>query len=304
MPLLYVLLQACFNIRIYTSEESITRIIAEIDNKKSYKLGEELMPYGMIPLYMISFNPFTILMTTMSTSLNGSRQPAMWILRNRSVGPIIPDMTPALYVDVDGIQVATYDGDDGYYTIKHERVVSWRIPQDVIDIAQKCANMMIDMYMQNKCDNMVYILYGKPGCGKSTCIRLLTKALGALLFSDYNPTEPGRIKRALAFNKNKTNVFAYEEFDVSFTHIVKETVVCPANKYIDATNKTSWNRLLDEFKRQTGSIMVMTTNLSCDEVKKLGCESMLRQGRVDAHFVWTDDGVVKKPVLTAQRKKK
>ena len=119
---------------------------------------------------------------------------------------------------------------------------------------------------------------------------MLAHELGATLYADYDPTTPADNLRSIMADyadETRTLVVAYEECDVSLERIARKQVSAPPGYRLDASDKASWNALIDTLRRRTNVVLVMTTNRSMPELRRM-CDdsgSMLRRGRVDCHVV-------------------
>lgn len=293
-----------FNVRIYTTDDAIDQVTANLTS--CWRFGNELVHGRMIPLYAIGLNPFVIVVTQITMTMTGERRPVMTVIRAYNSGPIIPDVSSAdkNMCPKDSISIIEYDM--GAKILCFERAVSHLVPESVVANATHVAISIRDEYMAANCDNMVYILHGHPGCGKSITLRVLAQYLSdSDLYADYDPTCNFSPLFEILMHNTPT-IVGYEEFDVSFKKIVCDAVRSErSSKHfakVDAVDKASWNRMIDKFKRRTKSILVMTTNLGVDDMLPLcnGDPSLLRHGRVDAHFVWTAEGRPKRlpPMFT------
>lgn len=210
--------------------------------------------------------------------------------------PVVPDPAPKPTPTGKCIKVlhriSNRDEEAGHMSSVIEMVHPTRnVSQKILQDADSTAQAMADAFRENGCGSSVFILHGKAGAGKSTAVRMLAHKLGAILYADYNPTQPSDNLRMIMsdyVSESQTLVIAYEECDVSLERIKNKEVSVPAGYRLDASDKASWNNLLDTIKRRYNLIMVMTTNRSKEELDALCDEnkSMLRKGRVDAHFVW------------------
>lgn len=283
-----------FNVRIYTTDDAIDQVTEKLTS--CWRFGNELVQGRMIPLYAIGLNPFVIIITNVSMTMSGERRPVMTVIRNYSNGPIIPDVNTSDKNACPKDCICVMENGQTW-GLTFERTVSRLVPDNVVAHATHVAQTIREEHIAASCDNMVFILHGHPGCGKSITLRVLTQHLSdAYLYADYDPTSPsGSLFKIII---GSPAIVGYEEFDVSFKKIVDDTVSCQLPDYnkIDAADKASWNRVIDKFKRRTKSILVMTTNLGIDDMLPLckGDTSLLRRGRVDAHFVWNDEGPPKR----------
>ena len=132
-----------------------------------------------------------------------------------------------------------------------------------------------------------FLLQGTPGCGKSTSSRLLTRALGSntMLFPSFDPTTPGEsLSDMLRYvDQNNLVVIVIEEFDVVLQKMMDKPVRAHKNLRIEVSDKASWNNMLDALQFQSRMILVLTTNISDDALRKLDeglGGGLLRSGRI------------------------
>jgi hypothetical protein len=134
--------------------------------------------------------------------------------------------------------------------------------------------------------NGVFILHGKPGTGKTTCYRWLAHKLGATLWNTFDPTEPGVVLddtiNAFRPTEDTPILLGLDEVD----HIFRRFGNIPEHKHLRTMvrNKSSWNGFLDALAYYDNSILVMTTNLTLEQLRTEFDESLLREGRVNAFY--------------------
>ena len=164
------------------------------------------------------------------------------------------------------------------------------MPAEARECAKTAATEIADAYKQGNGKACVFVLHGSPGVGKSSTAREVTRLLNGILYSAYDPTRCGECLWGIISNyamDSAPMVIAFEEFDIALSAVVNQTVQETDDLRRDATDKRSWNGLLDRLKRKTNVVMIMTTNrMRSDLVSDVcnGDESYIRPGRVDRHI--------------------
>jgi hypothetical protein len=134
----------------------------------------------------------------------------------------------------------------------------------------------------------VFYIHGAPCTGKSMIGLLLAEEYGASYSNSYSPWEPGDILTTVIDEAEPTKerplVLAFEEVDGAIIRI-HEGIERHKNIPTAITDKSSWNRFLDNFDRGLYPfvILLMTSNKSFDFINSLD-SSYLRKGRVDEVF--------------------
>ena len=134
----------------------------------------------------------------------------------------------------------------------------------------------------------VFYIHGAPCTGKSMIGLLLAEEYSACYSNSYTPWEPGDILTSVIDEAEPTKerplISAFEEVDGALIRI-HEGIERHKNIPTAITDKSSWNRFLDNFDRGLYPfvILLMTSNKSFDFVNKLD-SSYLRKGRVDEVF--------------------
>jgi hypothetical protein len=265
---------------------------------KALRFGGEPYNNRMAPLLLLAVHPPLIAYTSIShTSMTGNAILTIDVIWPRwAKPPFKVDVQPPQVKTANMISVlqCTSNRDENAHELEevHELVYPRRgISEQAIQDATTVATAIVDVYKRNECVSAVYVLHGQPGVGKTTAVRILAHMLDAILYADYNPTTPTDNLLGLSSTyagSDQTMVIAYEECDVTFAKIAAGNIRRPDDYRPDAIDKGSWNRVIDTFKRRTNVILVMTTNATYDELSAMAdpAHSMLREGRVDAHFVW------------------
>lgn len=293
-----IAVQLCFNVRVYSRFQHIKDVATYVAKNKLVTLGEEYHESGLVPMYAFGFRPFALVVSTATLTLDGTRTITVRVVRSRRSGPVVPEPLPQICNSGSHISVA-YASARGFYKVRLERAVPRRAPPDVVAAADAVSDRMLEAFVAEEQENQVFVLHGRQGCGKSTAVRMLALKLDATLY-EYDPTKNGSLLTLLehgtgAPGETRRSVVAYEEFDASMRRIAAGTVrVMDKKRGCEVYDKPSWNSNIDGFRRSSDAIMVMTTNEPYDAIPGLlgGDTSYMRQGRVNAHFEWDDDGTV------------
>jgi hypothetical protein len=140
-----------------------------------------------------------------------------------------------------------------------------------------------------KSSNVVSVIYGDPGSGKSMIPILLAKELNGYLCDSYNPTEPGDdiaiIYNTIMPTVEKPLILVLEEFDIIIHRIHNNLIQSHKHIPIQIKDKTSWNTLLDRIDRglYPNMFLLLTSNSDPVIIDKLD-SSYLRKGRVTSRF--------------------
>jgi hypothetical protein len=133
----------------------------------------------------------------------------------------------------------------------------------------------------------VTMIYGNPGTGKSIIGLLIAKQLNGSFCKTYNPTMPGDTLENIYDNANvsKTNpmILLIDEFDIILDRFHNNKIIQHKDIPIEVYNKTTWNTLLDDIniKLYPYLIIILTSNLTSDEINEKYDKSYIREGRVN-----------------------
>lgn len=296
-----LLLNVVFVRRVYKSAADFRQTMDVLDAlsqlPRTLRICEQRMQGRNVAKVLICSRAFvTCEMSLVGLHGDAAVEVTIWRFPWAYRDPVVPDPAPIPTPTGKCIKVLQRSSnrteDSGHMSSVVESVHPIHgIPQEILEGADSAATAMFEAFRANGCASTVFVLHGKAGSGKSTAVRMLAHKVGAILYADYNPTQPSDNLRMLMsdyVSESQTLVIAYEECDVSLEHIKNKEVTAPAGYRLDASDKASWNNLIDTIKRRYNVIMVMTTNRSKEELESLCDEhkSMLRKGRVDAHFIW------------------
>ncbi len=140
-----------------------------------------------------------------------------------------------------------------------------------------------------KSSNVVSVIHGDPGSGKSMIPILLAKELNGYLCDSYNPTDPGDdiaiIYNTIMPSVEKPLILVLEEFDIIIHRIHNNLIQAHKHIPIQVKDKTSWNTLLDRIDRglYPNMFLLLTSNSDPSVIDKLD-SSYLRKGRVTSRY--------------------
>lgn len=320
--LLHLLMNIIFIKRIYTSAGEYKFTMNVLDTlsalPRTLRVCEQRMAGRSVPKVLIcSRAVVTCDVTLVGLEASPTVHVVIWYFPWASKNLLVPDAEPKSAPEGHCInvlhRVSNRLDDDGHMTFLHEAVYPVHsMPEAVLQGAMNAATAMRDAFRANQHAGCVFVLHGHPGAGKSTSVRMLTHLLNEQhgktthLYADYNPTKPEDNMLAMVSDyagRDEILVVGYEEFDVSFKRIVNQTVTMTQGYRLDASDKASWNNLLDTVGRFKNVIVVMTTNLSKCDIEELCANdtSLIRKGRVTAHIEWTPGSmpVVSQPCIGA-----
>lgn len=177
--------------RIYrsTSADSILSDLADaIYAIKGIRLGMEIFKSHSIPLFLISWE--TIVITQIDNVGLHAETCATFTVYRWNWGltkglPIIPDIVKQNTCNgANIIHVLETSGNrigDMYLSRRAEIVLPTSgIDTNVLNTSKSVANAIVDDYIEGNKAAKVYVLHGRPGCGKSTTIRLITQMISAI----------------------------------------------------------------------------------------------------------------------------
>ncbi len=135
-----------------------------------------------------------------------------------------------------------------------------------------------------KYKNVVSVISGNSGSGKSTIGLLLAAELGGTLCTDFCPSTPGHCLTSLYTKISPTKesplIIELSEID-GLLYGLKEGLRGHRDIPTLVTNKSTWNSFMDSLQYYFPHlIIIMTTNVDLDTIMAID-SSYLRKGRVD-----------------------
>lgn len=133
------------------------------------------------------------------------------------------------------------------------------------------------------------MIYGPPGCGKSTIGLLLASELKGDYTDSFCPLDPGdTLCQVVASMEKGPRIIMLEEFDKMIEKIHFSGVKSHDKIPTSISDKSSWNKFLDKIERgqHPDVLLVLTTNRTPEYIDSLD-PSYIRKGRVDLRFEMT-----------------
>lgn len=174
---------------------------------------------------------------------------------------------------------------------------------DPIDATPKeCQKSILESIMLIPKKTQVIVITGDPGTGKSFIAdllihRLLTNPTGSFEGCNevrycygFNPLEPNtffpRVYEKIKPTKKRRMVVLYDEVDIALERIHRNDLIPNPKFPREVSDKTSWNRFLDNFDRgyYPWITLIMTSNRTRAQIDTQLDPSFLREGRVDHWF--------------------
>ena len=160
-----------------------------------------------------------------------------------------------------------------------------KLPEDQNNPNQaQIVSDIFNWYKRN--DYCSAFISGQPGTGKSTIASLLTLKLNALLCESFDPTRPGFTLSKLIIRakptKEKPLVILFDEVDVMINEI-HHGITPHKNIPIWVHTKSTFNKFLDHMRFHEHVILIMTSNLTKEQISEKYDPCYLRKGRVNLY---------------------
>ena len=302
-----ILVSMMFTTRVYRSADvTIEKVLSVMRNglgNKVWRIGAaDIWREYTLHAIIISFNPFTVIISYVERlAFSHVSELSITVYRINGSLPIIPDPIPSIPTEpgktVDVFDIGNcYEGSYNSHIIERVTDVD-NMPQNAYNFSIKLSDAMISTFNErNDTFGRVFMVHGPPGCGKTVATRLFASHTEATLAADYQPTERQSTMRMFTDMVNKI-VMVSDEFDNALLKIVEKSVNPDNGKkktHPDAYDKPSWNNLLDKIHRRKDIILILITNKSVEDIQYIvGNDiSLIRFGRIDMHFVYSDNGDV------------
>lgn len=277
----------------------IDKILSDVEKKDAFQLGsKDFVLDRHIPKFVISFTNRYV-SYSYSHFVGMANHPnitiSIYSLRFGNSSKTLNDEN-LFQCNLKENEINVIENDGYTYNIVEE-IIHSKIPQDILNTCNKCADKISEIVKENNFFSQVFILYGSSGAGKTTTTRVLAKKLNALLYSDYNPTNfkdsIPNLYRDLKYAE-KPYIIVIEEFDIILKKTVEQNVPTNKEKQAEIQDKMSWNNYFDKIKKRKNFIIIMTTNLSIKDIRGIinNDISFIRKNRVDGFFEFDKNNVV------------
>jgi hypothetical protein len=151
-------------------------------------------------------------------------------------------------------------------------------------------NSIVDDYNNSNTGNVVTLLYGHTGGGKSAIGKLIALALNGTYTKRYNPTKAGdsfaNFYAKVSPTKKCPLVVSLDEFyEKIIQRIMNKNISDHKFSDVDIVDKADWNNFLDDINDGTYPyvILVLSMNGSTNMITDYD-PSLIRPGRVDLRF--------------------
>lgn len=160
------------------------------------------------------------------------------------------------------------------------------VPFQSVDVTQYISNFM--KHEQSYIGG-VYLFSGVPGVGKTMACKLLSIELGGILCIDFNPSKPGHVIQTIisAAPPSATTplIIVIEEVDRIFEKF--GTITEHKKLVTQVTNKNDWNNMLEYIHSIENVVLIMTSNMTLQELSKKYDPALTRQYRITKRIAFT-----------------
>ena len=136
----------------------------------------------------------------------------------------------------------------------------------------------------------VFFIYGDPGKGKSTLLRLLGNHYKSHICKTFKMTDPNDtleyLYRQVEPTKEKPLIILFDEIDTLIHSIHNNEIQKHKHFPIEVYNKTTYNTFFDNMNDNMYPyvILILTSNKSKEKITKETHSCYLREGRVNKYF--------------------
>lgn len=276
------------------SDVSYKAVQDRIDKTSWYSWSRVANKGTMVAVGPIVGRWFSFFVTTESQE---SRNERLVVWRWRWLAPIVPDTE--IVTKQNKIKVTRSIGHEDWRSF-NEIACPPFVPQNVKDACEKSALDILTAATEDFDQGRV-ILSGPPGSGKSTTARVLVSTIAsklgqnAVLVVGFDPTRQGHnmasiLEQALFMVDDRWVVVVIEEVDCVLKRVVEEKLVTTSGVgelgLPEVIDKASWNCMLDMLYFRPRVLLIMTTNLTFEELDRIDdTGAMLRPGRITSRII-------------------
>ena len=188
---------------------------------------------------------------------------------------------------VDKNKIKIYERNGNYFWLNYSNRMLDVSKYQPRNTQQQIINSIKDEY--KKYNNVVSIISGEPGCGKSMISILLAKEMNGTLCDTFNPTDPGDdisiIYNTIMPSFENPFILVLEEFDIILIRVHNNLIQPHKHIPIQIRDKASWNLFMDRINRGffPNMVVLLLCNPNPSMIDNLD-KSYLREGRVNSRY--------------------
>lgn len=266
----------------------VKTVVEKATTRSMFTFGKTLFfDQQKIPQYAVGKWFFCYTETRCSTSMNGPDEDLkVHIWTWKGTPPLVTDVTLTVDTSLKTGHISVLKrraGPLSEFCITRTTQRTLRAGCPTVEASMKVVKQMAEQYRAT--GEGRFVLYGPPGSGKSTALRLLAEELGAEIFPSFNPTIPSEsIEGVIEWLPNEKQLLLAGLNEVDCVLDKFGTIKTDGEYQVQVHDKKSWNQTLDDVADMPNVILVMTTNRTMEDMLSRYDSSLLRPGRVTGWF--------------------